>query len=757
MKTLSAVFLFAFFWCAAAGEIDFTHADIAVPSGNKAGIKPAAGLLKSYMDKLSDGKTGIVPASKRKTGIFLHLAAPSEKLGKQAWRLRQSGKSVHITGGSPSALIYGVSDFLARSGIYAVAWNCDALPPSKRLMVREGLDITARRAFPRIRIVNGLGSILSLKDSKPIRDRWNRYLQMNYAQLRYDDDDTPYRSYRNRNEVHNLYQYLPPGKYAKDHPEYYSMNAAGRRVWSSTDHLCFSNPEVRRVMAENIIGQIRQHRAEMKTHYPVLYRISQNDCGGQFCFCPNCVATAKKYGGETGLLLEFVNAVAEQVTAKYPDVKISTEAYVNSEKPLPTIKPNKHVLMRYMDLYSRSNFQSPLEAQPDRAKILYEWAAIQPYGLAIWDYLNTGTQFPEITLDAYIQDLRLFRKIRAGYLLTEYQIRMPRPQSFIFLQYFVTYQLMKDPSQDAEKLIDIFFTNYYGKAAGEMRAYFDFLRNAVRNNGRDISDQRKHIDLSFLEKSRSILHAALGKAGNDKVLKCRILQELNNVDYAYIRLLKFRNGNSERTKKIFEQYKANLLFFVGNTDLLSKSARNNLRNAVNADLDLLSVDFPLPDALKGKDIAVSHKVALSFLRHSGGMGGGRLIDDPVSDMKKAVAIIGEKKVKHSLPFAAGFYDWGTKKSGVFLLKKVIADNRYHWYKLGTVKVGARTVLWVHGSWGMMADLSSFYINDDGLTGDHNPNFYEAWVSLRFTGPAYSGDKNAENSVWFDKLLLVSSN
>ena len=782
----------AFVWCITAGEIDFTDADIV--TGESTASESAARLLKTYMNKLSGGKTEIVPdaALCRDRRILLRIAGPDENMGKQTWRILHKGNEVRITGGSPSALVYGVSDFLARAGIYALTWDCDALPPSGRLLVQEDLDASCKRAFPRTRIVTGMESLFfRYADASQLRKEWIRFLDMNCARLQYADDDTPYRSYQNRNEVHNLYTYMPPEKYAKDHPEYYTQNAHGKRVWGPTDHLCFSNPEVRRVMAENVIETIRAHRTKKKTDHPVFYNISQNDCGGQFCFCPACVAMAEKYGGETGLLLDFINEVADRVTAVYPDVKLGTEAYVNSEKPLQTVKPNSHVLIRYCDLYSRSNPQVPLEEQPDRLKNIEEWAAQVP-GLRVWDYLNFvstsgGDSLPEMTLDANIRDIRLFRQLGVGDLLLEFEIGPLRPQSFIYLQYFVAYQLMKDPDQDAEELIALFIRNYYGAAAAEMREYFDLLREKIRSNGKKLSDRGKYADAAFLERSRSILAEALKKAGGDAVLKVRILQELNNVDYRYIALLKLRNEEPERIQEVFGQYRENLLFSLENSKLLSEQAREAIREKyLQTELALMTIDFPLPDELKGKKLAACHKIALSLLRKTRTSVG--LQADPCSDMGKAVFLTEEDEVAHGLPFAIGFYDWGTKKSGSFSLEKVIADDQYHWYKLGKIRVGPRTVLWVHGSWKMMAELSSFYISDDGLAESGNPNFYEAWISLRFRGPAYSGEKAASgerleetswlddlwiflglkepaesreapeetgNGVWFDKLLLVS--
>ena len=49
---------------------------------------------------------------------------------------------------------------------------------------------------------------------------------------------------------------LPPKKYFKDHPEYYSLYQSNRR--GTDGQLCFSNPDVVRVCTENVLTFVRE-------------------------------------------------------------------------------------------------------------------------------------------------------------------------------------------------------------------------------------------------------------------------------------------------------------------------------------------------------------------------------------------------------------------------------------------------------------------------------------------------------------------
>ena len=79
--------------------------------------------------------------------------------------------------------------------------------------------------------------------------------------------------------------------YFKDHPEYFTLTAQGER--SAYMQVCFSNPEVRRILLENIEKVIRAEKYDPE-QYAIL-DFTQNDEQEGFCFCPDCKALERKY------------------------------------------------------------------------------------------------------------------------------------------------------------------------------------------------------------------------------------------------------------------------------------------------------------------------------------------------------------------------------------------------------------------------------------------------------------------------------
>ena len=77
-----------------------------------------------------------------------------------------------------------------------------------------------------------------------------------------------------------------------------------------------------------------------------------------------------------------------------------------------------------------------------------------------------------------------------------------------------------------------------------------------------------------------------------------------------------------------------VLTHLENSKLLSEQAREEIREKyLQAELALMTIDFPLPDELRGKKMASCHKIELSFLRKTKTSAG--LQADPVSDMGPA--------------------------------------------------------------------------------------------------------------------------
>ncbi len=656
-----------------------------------------------------------------------------------------------IIGGTPTGTLYGVYELLQNQcGVWWLASDCTVVPKNAALTIHDqdsGVKPTIwSREFYHAQYN---GQILPAAKARwEALDRHNRLTQAS------EDIDPSYRlSYRTGAVCHSFYRYVPPSKYFKDHPEYFSMNREGRRSCLPSGQLCLTNPDVKRIVMEQWEAWIKADRQRSPAGYPTLYDFSQEDNTDFICCCPECRKASDRYGGDGGLVLHFVNDVAGRMKKKYPDVTIRTFAYVSSEKPPRGIQPADNVVVRYCDLYGKSNHLLPLTHPANRGQeeLLRQWCS-RTNNVELWDYILGDSAAPDTAIDAIAADARLFKEIGLSRVFVESEFRPWRPQPFYALQYFVQCQCFLDADQDLERLVRVFIDGYYGAAAPEMTEYLAFLRKSIKDhptasmidwNSRILA----HVNLDMLAKSREMLLKAYTKDASAAV-HGRVARELSVVDYALFRELRKHPAKAEQRDAILKEYAGYMRVAIGSLDD-SEANRDCYRKDLDAQIALLNLKFTgLPDELeKTPDSDLRYLAWPQFFIDLN----GKRVKDPDSTMPWAMAWQPEGQGKFKLPLGIGVYDRRAKTNTGFSVQDATQDEKYHWRKLGRVEVRGDSIIWVL-DWQVGFSLKDFYTAADGM--EESPNIYDLWLSMKFQGPGYVKDSIRPNGFYMDRALLV---
>ena len=154
--------------------------------------------------------------------------------------------------------------------------------------------------------------------------------------------------------VHTFFTLVPPAKYFKDHPEWYS-ELDGKRVGGAGEYvqLCVTNEELKKFMAQQVLDYLKAHPEAN------IVSVSQNDTDNH-CRCAACRKLEEEEGSPAGPLLHFVNYVAAAVAKEYPNVAIDTLAYQYTRKPPLHVKPLPNVVVRLCSI--ECDFAQPLTA-----------------------------------------------------------------------------------------------------------------------------------------------------------------------------------------------------------------------------------------------------------------------------------------------------------------------------------------------------------------------------------------------------------
>ena len=275
--------------------------------------------------------------------------------------------------------------------------------------------------------------------------------------------------------VHAMGDFLSPTVYYAEHPEYFSLIDGERR--SDYSQLCLSNPDVLRICTEKVREVMRREPDYL------IYSMEQND-NQRYCTCDACNALAEQYGGQSGLMIWFVNLVADAVKDEFPDKFIGTFAYQYTRHAPKGIVPRENVVVRLCSIECcLLHGYDGCEQNRTFLDDLKAWGAIAPH-LYIWDYVTNFSLYclPIAnwkTLQPHIRDFRDNHAIgileEGDYQTVSCELREMRT--------YVLSKLMWNPDDDVEALIRDFTDGYYGAAGPYIRRYLELEDRVLCREG----------------------------------------------------------------------------------------------------------------------------------------------------------------------------------------------------------------------------------------------------------------------------------
>ena len=247
-----------------------------------------------------------------------------------------------------------------------------------------------------------------------------------------------------------------------------------------------------------------------------IYSLSQND-NFLFCQCEKCKAIEDQYGGHSGIIVWFVNQVADAVKQEFPDKFVGTFAYQYSRRPPTNIKPRQNVVIRLCSI--ECCFAHPLDAGcPQNDKFMRDlkgWAELAPH-LFIWDYIVDYAQYiaPWPNFQVLGPNIKVFGNNKAIGIFEEAQYQSAGAE-FDEMKAWTVNQLLWNPDQDVDSLVNIFVKGYYGKAAPYIKEYYDLCQSLVKPDvhyGIYIRENHEIYSDDFIRKAFDILDKAKAAA-----------------------------------------------------------------------------------------------------------------------------------------------------------------------------------------------------------------------------------------------------
>ena len=324
--------------------------------------------------------------------------------------------------------------------------------------------------------------------------------------------------------VHSFNELIHPSNF-EQHPEYFMMEDGHR----NPHQLCLTNPEVRRIIIETTLG-----RLEKKPDSKIV-DISPND-GGRTCACKVCKAISDTEGSNMGPLLDLVNAVADAVAEDYPDLMVTTLAYLDTKTPPKKLRPRDNVLIwlatddhnwsyLLLNIWETEKFSTALKAWSETGARVIIW----DYTIDFHNYILPLPNMPVVA-----PNLRYYIEHGVTGVFLQAQHHPTNGVDRSLLRSWVWAKQLWDPSRSTRALIRDFNYGFYGVAAVPMQEYCDMLweiwERLHADPGKLLQLHKEHgpgasaayLTSEFVEQAREIFARAEGLAGADTQLQDRI-------------------------------------------------------------------------------------------------------------------------------------------------------------------------------------------------------------------------------------------
>jgi len=325
-------------------------------------------------------------------------------------------------------------------------------------------------------------------------------------------------------------------EFAVTRPDFFAMRKDGSRMTDVKPWLvqyCLSNKDLKELTANRVLEMMRLHPEA------TLFPISPGDGGGNNCQCETCRARP-----QTDVWLEFVNFIAERTSREFPHKYVAMAIYVYNKEPSKTVKPHPNVSANYC-IYvgwpSCMRVRDPANAGGWRE--IAAWRKVFPR-LRLTHYPSEcGENFniwPSFDSDNdLIADFARNRAMNTKYF--GYAVAragsMPQTPGFCDLRLYVAARVEEDPGYDTIAGAHGFIRDFYGAAAPEMTAYFEFFRTEAERR-RWVQNSEQHlkgfITKEFAAKCLPLLDAAEAKLKDDPVNLPAVLHEKQNFLWTYL-------------------------------------------------------------------------------------------------------------------------------------------------------------------------------------------------------------------------------
>ncbi len=493
-------------------------------------LESMTGAELAIKDELSP-KTGseiLVGHSTRTATLRIDPAmTPSE----EEYLIRAKEDDLVIAGGKPRGTLYGVYGFLQDVlGFRFFAPQCIKIPFSKDIELEDDLYLSDKPAF-RYRESNYHHLTVGENAARA---------RQNGAISALGEEHGGHHTYAPGFFVHTFQSLISAKEYYDEHPEYFAL-VDGKRDNSRQHQICLTHPDVLRICIEKSLTALR------KNPEATLISISQSD-NDHPCECESCQKLADIEESQSGPIIHFVNAIADEVAKEFPHVTVDTLSYLYSEKPPKHVRPRENMQIRFALLnHCHSHPLRSCKYQPignngqglymkeTFADMLLSWSKITNR-IAVWDYAVYFEFYFMMrpNFHTLADNMRFYKEHNVDSMF--YESDANAGGEMAELRGYILTQLMWNLDFDVDAGIAEFCHEFFGAGAPFILKYLDISREALleSNFHMCLSDYPTSLWISagFLKKADELFDGAEQALADDPIRLRRVQKERIAVRFA---------------------------------------------------------------------------------------------------------------------------------------------------------------------------------------------------------------------------------
>lgn len=503
-------------------------ADDASPSA-----KFGAGELQKFLEEMTGAKLPIVsdrePAGRHEIVVGrnarltqLGVQIDFQGLGKEGYVIRTVGPHLVIAGGDLRGTMYGVYGLLEdHLGCRWFAPGVSRIPKAQRLVL-PGID---EKKVPLLEYREPFTFDCFDGD-------WCARNRVNSSSGRLEARHGGKIRFGNGFFCHTFANLVPPARYFKDHPEYFSL-VNGKRQ-DGYAQLCCTNEDVIRLCMEGVLAGMRADPEGF------VFSVSQNDTD-LHCECDKCQALAKAEDSQIAPVLALVNRVGEAVQPHFPDKAVETLAYQWTRRPPKTLRPRPNVIIRLCSI--ECCFAHPLEKcdSPANRRFVEDlkgWAKVADR-LWIWDYVTDFAHYllPFPNQRVRNDNIRLFMANNVKGIFEQDTYDTPHSE-MAPLGGYMTAKFLWNPEYNENVAMSEFLEGYYGQAARPIRSYLDLIHDKIEKENIHVviwvPPTHPHLTTELLQQADALWEEAEKLVADQPEVLRRVKISRMSVDYAIV-------------------------------------------------------------------------------------------------------------------------------------------------------------------------------------------------------------------------------